>query len=1019
MSSLKFAPQFSIQDGIEFARDIYGLSVANAESLPSERDQNFLLTEANSGRFVLKISGAAEERAFLEGQSAMMRHLAERFDSCPSVMPTTKGKWIAEVAGPNNRTHLVRLVTFLEGVPLADVPYHAPELLHDLGRRLGQMDFALEGFDHPSFHRKFQWDLSEAAAVVKTRLELIRDSPQLEIIKGFVDHHLRHTVPHLDNLPKNVIHSDANDGNVVVQQTGAPGMPATRIAGFIDFGDAVYSWTAGNLAIAVAYAILGKSDFLAAAVEVIKGYHSERPLSEEEIAVIFSFVCMRLSVSAVLAQEQRQVRPDDPYLTVSQEAIRDTMPRLAKIPHGFATAIFRQACGLAPVSPHDAVCDWLARHSNSFKFPISFSSVSTRLRTLDLSVGSPLLSSDQEAFSEPMLTRVIQDELRTHGANIGVGRYLEPRLMYTAGQFAEGDGPDEERRTVHLGVDLFADAGTEVRAPLDGIVSIVHKNSERLNYGHLVILRHETNQGDALYTLYGHLAARTHDHLRVGQSVSAGETIAWLGVQSENGGWPPHLHFQIILDLLDLGADFPGVGHASKSDVWAALSPDPNRILSIPTSLIPPTAPAKETALRTRRKMIGHNLSLGYRNPLKIVRGWKQYLYDETGRRYIDAYNNVPHVGHCHPEVVDAAQRQLKLLNTNTRYLSDLLNEYAERLAATMPDPLNVCYILNSASEANELALRLARAHTRQKDMIVLDGAYHGNTTTLIDISPYKHDGPGGLGAPDWVHVTPIPDVYRGRHRDPQTAGKAYADEVCEVLERLRSDQRGLCGFIAESCPSVGGQIIFPKRYLQEVYKRVRATGGVCIADDVQTGYGRLGDVFYGFELQDVVPDIVVLGKPIGNGHPIAAVVTTQPVAESFDNGMEFFSTFGGNTVSCAVGTAVLGIVQREQLQIHALNVGEHLLTQFHRLKKKFPVIGDVRGAGLFLGMELVRDSHSLEPAANEASFVSNRMRDRGILLGVDGPAQNVIKIRPPMPFSLEDGDILVEMLGNTLEELG
>lgn len=501
MSSLKYAPQFLLQNSIEFAQDLYGLTVASAESLPSERDQNFLLTEANGSRFVLKISGAEEERTFLEAQTAMMLHLAERFDSCPSIVPSTTGQWIAEVAGVDNRIHLVRLVTFLEGVPLADSPYHATELLHDLGCRLGQMDIALEGFDHPSFHRTFYWDMAEAASGVKARLGLIGDDGQRTMIERFIDQYNRHACPLLDKLPKSVIHSDANDGNVVIQQSESPGMPATRIAGLIDFGDAVYSWTIGNLAIAVAYAIFGKSDVLASAVEVIRGYHSKRPLSEEEIAVLFSFVCMRLSLSTVVAEEQRKVRPDDSYLTVSQEAIRTTMPRLAKIPYSLATSVFRKACGLAPISKHDAVCDWLDRHSNSFKFPISFSSMPTRFHALDLSVGSHLLGSDQEALSEGRLTRIIQDELQRNRANIGVGRYLEPRLLYATELFSEGYGPDEERRTVHLGVDLFADPGTEVVAPLEGTVFIIDNNSGPLDYGNLVVLRHETNEGDDFYTL--------------------------------------------------------------------------------------------------------------------------------------------------------------------------------------------------------------------------------------------------------------------------------------------------------------------------------------------------------------------------------------------------------------------------------------------------------------------------------------------------------------------------------------
>jgi 4-aminobutyrate aminotransferase-like enzyme len=336
---------------------------------------------------------------------------------------------------------------------------------------------------------------------------------------------------------------------------------------------------------------------------------------------------------------------------------------------------------------------------------------------------------------------------------------------------------------------------------------------------------------------------------------------------------------------------------------------------------------------------------------------------------------------------------------------------FAERLIATLPSPLRVCYFVNSGSEANELALRLARAHTRRRDVIVLDAAYHGNTTTLVDISPYKFNGPGGEGAPPWVHVLPIPDTYRGKYRaDDPRAGEKYAEFARHV--------RNPSAFIAESAPSVGGQIILPDRYLASVYAIVRAAGGVCIADEVQTAYGRTGTDCYAFQAQHVVPDIVVLGKPIGNGYPLGAVVTTPEIAASFDNGMEFFSTFGGSTVACAVGLAVLDVVEEERLQEHARDVGGALLGRLRPLVDRYPLVGDVRGSGLFVGVELVKDRETREPAAAEASEVVNRMRDRGILLGTDGPLHNVIKIRPPMPFTRDDGEHLAQVLDDTLQEL-
>jgi 4-aminobutyrate aminotransferase-like enzyme len=395
-----------------------------------------------------------------------------------------------------------------------------------------------------------------------------------------------------------------------------------------------------------------------------------------------------------------------------------------------------------------------------------------------------------------------------------------------------------------------------------------------------------------------------------------------------------------------------------------------------------------KSTLETRRRLLGRNLSVAYDNPLKIVRGSMQYLYDDEGRQYLDAYNNVAHVGHCHPRVVAAGLEQMQVLNTNTRYLHDTILTYAERLTSTLPEPLRVCYFVNSGSEANELAIRLARAHTKARDMIVLDHAYHGNTTTLIDISPYKHDGPGGNGPPSWVHKVPLPET------------RASAQHVVDVIKNTER----LCGFIAESLPSVAGQIVLPQGYLNDVYDAVRAAGGVCIADEVQTGFGRIGTHFWGFESYGVVPDVVVLGKPIGNGHPIGAVITTRAIADSFDNGMEFFSTFGGNTVSCAIGLAVLEVVQEEGLQTHALQVGEKLIDALKDLQSRHEVIRDVRGSGLFLGVELEK----------EATRIVNQMRENRILIGTEGPLHNVLKIRPPMPFSSSDADQFL----TTLEQL-
>jgi 4-aminobutyrate aminotransferase-like enzyme len=425
-----------------------------------------------------------------------------------------------------------------------------------------------------------------------------------------------------------------------------------------------------------------------------------------------------------------------------------------------------------------------------------------------------------------------------------------------------------------------------------------------------------------------------------------------------------------------------------------------------------------ETQVKERKTRLGRNLSISYRRPIAMARGYMQYMFDDNGQRYLDMYNNVPHVGHNHPHVVEAACKQLGILNTNTRYLNRDLVRYAKRLTATLPSSLSVVFMTASGSEANELALRLARTYTNNYDIVVMTSGYHGHTTSMIDISQYKFAGPGGKGAPEWVHLVPVADCYRGEFKyDDIDAGEKYAGSVKQTITEAKSKGRSVAGFICETFPSVGGQIVLPQGYLEHTYNHIREAGGVCIADEVQTGFGRIGTHFWGFQQQGVIPDIVVMGKPIGNGYPMGAVVTTPEIADAFNNGMEFFSTFGGNTVACAVGNAVLDVLEQEQLQAHSLELGNYLLEHMRPLINEHAIVGDVRGSGLFLGMELVRDKVTLEPADSEASYVVNRMREHGILLGTDGPYHNVVKMRGPLPFSRDDADLFLEVLSKILQE--
>ncbi|MGB9512279.1 MAG: aminotransferase class III-fold pyridoxal phosphate-dependent enzyme [Candidatus Acidiferrum sp.] len=1015
MPEARVAPPMMPAEASRIACQVYGLE-ATAHVLPGEYDDNFHLVSSDSRAFVLKVMHPAREESFVDLQCRALLHLANRAPhlALPRVILTTQGELFSRIKTEEGTIRLVWLLTFLPGNTLAAVKPQSLDLLASLGSFLAEVDFSLLDFSHPATHREFKWDLSQSLWA-RDHLARIQNPQRRAIAEQFLLLFEAEALPRFANIRRSVIYGDANDHNVLV----SPAWPQPRrVVSLIDFGDMHTGYTVGEPAVAAAYAILHAENPLAAASAVLRAYHSKFPLNEDEIAAFYPLMCARLAVSVINSAHRQPLVPDDPYVTVSEAAAWKTLHRLAEIRPRFAHYTFRAACGLPAVPHAEEIRKWLTENSATAASVLPGNLREGNCVILDLSVGSTLLGADPGNFAEIRATPRIRSLVRAANADLAVGRYNEARSVYGSSLFSRSARPTDERRTIHLGMDLFAEPGTPVSAPFDGAVYACADNRAELDYGPVIILRHRPENGLEFFTLYGHLSRGSLASVRRGDHISRGECFARLGTAAENGGWSPHLHFQIILDLLDLSTDFPGVAFPSERDVFTSLSPDPNLILGIPEKCFPREEPSFAATLQARKKLLGANLSVSYDHPLKIVRGWRQYLYDDSGRAYLDVYNNVPLVGHSHPLVVAAAQQQLALLNTNTRYLHDNILRYAERLTALLPAALRVCYFLNSGSEANELALRLARAHTYREDIIVLEHAYHGNTSTLIDISPYKFNGPGGQGQKPWVHVAPIPDDYRGPHRRGEpNLGNTYAKPVAEILERLKAEGGGAAAYIAETLPSVAGQIVFPPHYLAEVYKHVRAAGAVCIADEVQVGFGRLGTHFWGFETQDVVPDIVVLGKPIGNGFPLAAVITTPEIAKSFNNGMEFFSTFGGNPVACAAGLAVLDVLRDENLQQNALNVGTCWLVQLRELQASHPLIGDVRGSGLFLGLDLVSDPDRRTPATRQAAYVVNRLRDRGILAGTDGPYHNVIKLRPPLIFSDADADLFSSTLGQILEE--
>ncbi len=1007
-------PDLAEKEALRLGRDLYGLDVT-VRPLPSYMDQNFLLTTQAGARYVLKIANAAEERAGLELQDAALEHLAKNAPDlgCPRVCPARNGETLFQIPGKDHAEHFVRLLTYLDGDLFARVNPHSPRLLHSLGRFLGRLDQALVGFDHPAAGRDLPWDLENAFGS-RGLTEYISHPPHRTLVEELFDRFEEKVIPLLDGLRESVIHNDGNDYNLLVLR-GSP--EERRVSGILDFGDMVRTRTVFEPAVAAAYAVLGKSDPLAAAAQVVSGFHTEFPLLEEEIALLFDLIRTRLCVSVTHSAHRGTMDPDNEYLKVCEGPAWEMLERLKDVDAGFACAVFRQALGLAPCPTPTRLREYLESHRDAIGPVVEPDPRTVKTRVFDLSIGSLELPEIQQADFLSAIVKMLTEQMKTCGAKIGIGRYNEARLLYTGPVFETAPRQFGERRTVHLGLDLFLPAATPVLAPLNGKIHSFQDNARPLDYGPTLVLQHDFD-GGRFYTLYGHLSRDSLLGLEAGKTVQKGDRIARIGDPAENGGWPPHVHFQIICDLLGLEGDYPGVAAPNALKVWLSLCPDPNLIVRLPRDCFPPAPLPAEAILAKRAQRIGPSLSVAYEHPLKIVRGAGPYLFDAMGRVFLDGVNNVCHVGHCHPKVVGAAERQMRVLNTNTRYLHDLLVQYAERLCSCFPDPLKVCFFVCSGSEANELALRLARARTGGSDFIVLDGAYHGNTGGLVAISPYKFNGPGGGGQPAHVQVVPAPDSYRGLYRyGDSEAGQKFAGHIAEALERIAARGKKPAAFIAESLMGCGGQIIPPTGYLKAAFRFAREAGAVCIADEVQVGFGRAGSFFWGFEAQGVAPDIVTLGKPIGNGHPLAAVITTEEIAGAFANGMEYFNTFGGNPVSCAVGLAVLEVIEEEGLQENALAVGRHLKSRLEKMRDQHPIIGDVRGLGLFLGVELVLNRETLAPAAKQAAYLVERAKELGVLLATEGPFHNVIKIKPPLIFSRENADFMADTLEKILAE--
>lgn len=967
----------------------FGINAARISMLGGETDQNMRVQTAEGDVWFARVTeGSADELAW---QNAMLIHIETTAPDIPipRLHTTTDGRVWHEFRGADDELLTLRVMSWLPGRILAEIEHHSDDLLGQFGAVAGRLSAALATMPPACTEETHDWDMRSGVEVVAAVRHAISEPKNAENVDKVMTWYAE-VAPLLASLPQSVVHHDLNDANVLAD-VDVDGR--AHISGIVDFGDALYSARVTELAIAVAYAMVRKDDPLAAAAAVVAGFHSVVALTAEELSVVYPMALARLCMNAA-TWNSRVLSTGSAYGRARMHDTWPTLDRAVEIHPAVAEEAIRLACGLLPAD-RDAAC---ARtlESETFDVPEAFNAPIH----LDLRPASDLW--DDRDWSDPAVIAAVVNEAQLAG---GTAPLFVPHLHASMLRASRRRPGVQEPSTVQLGTTVLVPAGTVVTAPTGSVVAARRADGA-------LVLRHSANDATYWSTWHGLSSA-----LLEGTQVAAGDALGVVATAegSGDGGGGSKLGSGVQVLICpdhDLALRAPKFVRPSERAAWARVCPDPAPFLGVPTVERQCTI---TQILDSRQLHLASSQRNYYGRPMNLVRGRDVWFYDEDAMGYLDSLNNVTHVGHAEPRVSKAAYSQLRKLNTNSRFVYPQITEFAERLVATLPDPLDVVFFVCSGSEANDLAMRITRQVTGRQDIVNIDGAYHGNTGWVTGISPNRYKGPGGQGAPSTTHEVAIPDRYRGQFGyDDSQAGTKYAQLAGAVIDRITRDGRPPAAFIAESLMGTAGNIVHPPGYLAGAFAAARAAGALCISDEVQVGVGRLGP-WWGFELQGVVPDIVTMGKPLGNGHPLAALVTTREIANAFDTGMKYFNTFGGNPVSCAIGSTVLDIVERDGLREHAVAVGAYFAAQLRDLANRQHLIGDVRAEGLYLGIELVEDRATKAPGTNAAFLVTELTKERGLVVFPNGVHDNVLKIKPPMTFTREHVDLYVEVLDDVL----
>ena len=965
-------PAVNDEQARAIAAEFFGVHAA-VTSLGSQQDVNYLLREhvsepdCGTPVGVLKIANPVFSLTELQAQDAAAAFIGAAEDIRTATNLEFAGKDPIAAVDVDGGL-LARVIRYLDGGTLSGEVYLSPAQLVALGDLAGRTTRALADFDHTGVDRVLQWDLRHGMRTVELLAEHVEDRDLREALESAATRAWSVIDGLAADLPVQVIHGDVTGDNVVCDPHGIPN-------GLIDFGDLTRSWTVSELAVAVA-SVLGHDGAAPASTLVaIEAFHAIRPLGPAEIEALWPLVVLRAAVLVVSGMQQSAIDADNLYANTRQDVELLVFDRATEFPLDVMTNQIRHALGVA--EPLELITG-----TASLILGLEPGDV-TRL---DLSVESDAMDNGVwlSANCEERLARSAVGA----GATSVMTTFGHAQLTRST-TLSETSSP-----TVATGVRLWPATALTLTAPWPGVVEVTATvDSTTLTL---------TAQA-GIVRVRGEV--RPHGATTAARDVAAGAALGMI----EGPVWihclrHPHAGAGV--------AEVPDFVRPEYAAGWLDRVSDPAPLLGLQPT--PPLAEDSATLRGRRSRAFAEVQEHYYQDPPRIERGWREHLIGTDGRVYLDMVNNVAVIGHGHPALADAAARQWRRLNTNSRFNYASVATFSERLAATLPDPLDTVFLVNSGSESDDLALRLAMATTGRQDVVAVAEAYHGWTYATDAISTSIADNPNALSTrPSWVHTVPSPNAFRGEHRGLEAV--KYAPEAVSIIETLAAQGHPPAAFIAEAFYGNAGGMALPDGYLRAVYAAVRAVGGLAIADEVQVGYGRTGRWFWAFEQQDVIPDIVCVAKAMGNGQPLGAVITTRAIAEAYRTQGYFFSSAGGSPVSCVIGMTVLDVICNERLQENALTVGDHLKARILDLATRHQLIGTVHGSGLYMGVELVRDRITLEPAAEETAAICERMLQLGVIVQPTGDRLNVLKMKPPMCLTRESADFFVAMLDRVL----